>query len=242
MALDLVVPYLDKTLSVPCNAPADPSPPPLSRDARKISHLKSSTDLNIVLDLARPTPSHGQARHNSDDDDSDGSPDRVKHPMVRKRSGELVRPALRPSSAKKRPSSMPGTPTYKAVHFDFHLEHVRHFLQLDKPLAVSARSSPVENYDSEIEFPLGQEPARSASPQFKWEIRLADFPSDTLARQSLPVCVERVFLSSDNKNITGTVAVQNLAFQKTVVARFTLDYWKTTSEVLADYNHDIRRR
>jgi hypothetical protein len=33
-----------------------------------------------------------------------------------------------------------------------------------------------------------------------------------------------------------------LAFQKLVVARFTLDYWKTTSEVDADYNHDVRRR
>ena len=241
MALDLVVPYLDKTLQVPSNTPADPPGPPLSREARKISHSRSSTDPNSVLDLARPTPSTGQAQHDSDDD-SDGSLDRAKPPMVRKKSGELVRPALRPSSANRRPSSMPGTPTYKAVHFDSHLEHVRHFLQVDRPLAVSAGSSPVENYDGESEFLPGQDPARSASPPFEWEIRLANFPSDTRARQSWPVRVERVFLSSDNKNIIGIIAVQNLSFQKTVVVRFTLDYWKTTSEVLADYNHDIRQR
>jgi hypothetical protein len=49
-------------------------------------------------------------------------------------------------------------------------------------------------------------------------------------------------VSSDNRNLVGTIAVQNLAFNKLVVARFTLDYWKTTSEVLADYNYDVRRR
>jgi hypothetical protein len=40
----------------------------------------------------------------------------------------------------------------------------------------------------------------------------------------------------------GTVAVANISFQKLVVARFTLDYWQTTSEVVAEYTNDIRRR
>jgi hypothetical protein len=139
---------------------------------------------------------------------------------------------------------MPGTPTYsKAVHFDSHLEHVRHFLQVDKPLAVSAGSSLVENYENEMEFPFGSnESGRSRQPPFEWEIRLSNFPADVKQRESWPVHVEKVFLSSDNKNLVGAIAVQNLAFQKLVVARFTLDYWKTTSEVAADYNHDVRRR
>lgn len=38
------------------------------------------------------------------------------------------------------------------------------------------------------------------------------------------------------------VAVANLAFQKLVVARFTFDYWKTVSEVGADYSADVRRK
>jgi Carbohydrate/starch-binding module (family 21) len=165
-------------------------------------------------------------------------------PMLRKKSGELVRSALRPPSAKGRLSSMPGTPTYsKAVHFDSNLEHVRHFLQVDKPLAVSAGSSPVENYENEMEFPLGSnESGRSRQPSFEWEIRLSNFPADVKQRESWPVRFEGVFLSSDNKNLVGAIAVQNLAFQKLVVARFTLDYWKTTSEVAADYNHDVRQR
>ena len=247
MALDLVVPQLDKSLSTPNNTSTESSRPPLSREARKISHSRSSTDSNIVLDLAHQRKSPVKFEQVDDEDEEEDSDEpirRTKPPMLRKKSGELVRPALRPSSAKRRPSSMPGTPTYsKAVHFDSHLEHVRHFLQVDKPLAVSAGSSPVENYESEMEFPFGyDESGRPRSQPFEWEIRLSNFPTDAQQRESLPVRVERVFLSSDNKNLVGTIIVQNLAFQKLVVARFTLDYWKTTSEVVADFNHDVRRR
>lgn len=221
---------------------ADVSRPPLSQEARKISHSRSSTDSNIVFEppkIQKPVSFH----QDSDSSDSD-TPNPNRPAMVRKKSGELVRPALRPSS-RRRPSSMPGTPTYsKAVHFDSHLEHVRHFLQVDRPLAVSAGSSPVENYESESEFPFGSDESstRSRSPSYDWEMRLANFPADSDRRKSQPVFVERIFLSSDNKNLIGTVAVQNMAFQKTVVARFTLDYWKTTSEVVADYNTDVRRK
>lgn len=223
--------------------PANVSRPPLSQEARKISHSRSSTDSSIVFEPPKIQTPPVSFEQDSDSSDCD-TPNLNRPAMVRKKSGELVRPALRPSS-RRRPSSMPGTPTYsKAVHFDSHLEHVRHFLQVDRPLAVSAGSSPVETYESENEFPFGSEESstRSRSPAHEWDMRLANFPADSDSRKSQPVFVERVFLSSDNKNLIGTVAVQNMAFQKTVVARFTLDYWKTTSEVVADYNTDVRRK
>jgi hypothetical protein len=139
---------------------------------------------------------------------------------------------------------MPGTPTFsKAVHFDAHLEHVRHFLQVDRPLAVSAGSSPAESHNSDTEFPFSdEESSKPWSLPYEWEIILQNFPPDTLERLQSPVRVEKVCLSPDNKTLIGTVAVANLAFNKTVVARFTLDYWKTTSEVLAEYTNDIRRK
>lgn len=164
-----------------------------------------------------------------------------KRPRIRKKSGELMRPTLR---APRRPSTPAATPTYsKAVHFDSHLEHVRHFLQVDRPLAVSEGSSPVESYESEVEFPLSNdEPAhRSRLMPYEWEIRLANFPADSEERKLMPVCLERIFLSSDNKNLVGVVAVANIAYSKYVTARFTLDCWKTTSEVVAEYNNDVRR-
>lgn len=229
------------------NVSANDSRPPLSREARKISHSRSTTDGSIVFDspakvqIASPT----SYKPDSEDDDDDEGLQLSRPPMVRKKSGELVRPALRPSS-RRRPSSMPGTPTYsKAVHFDSHLEHVRHFLQVDRPLAVSAGSSPVETYESESEFPFGSDEssARPRGPSYEWEIKLTNFPNNEVdLRKTWPVHVERIFLSSDNKTLIGSIAVQNLAFQKVVISRFTFDYWKTTSEVVADFSHDVRRK
>jgi hypothetical protein len=218
--------------------------PPLSQEARKISHSRSSTDSNIMFESPqKQMASPVSPSVDTDESDSDNGPS-GRPPMLRKKSGELVRPALRPSS-RRRPSSMPGTPTYsKAVHFDSHLEHVRHFLQVDRPLAVSAGSSPVENYESENEFPFGgdESTARPRTPTFEWTISLANFPADSESRRSQPVFVERIFLSSDNKHMIGTIAVQNLAFHKAVAVRFTLDYWKTTSEIAAEYNNDLNQR
>ncbi|KAB8301634.1 hypothetical protein EYC80_003472 [Monilinia laxa] len=220
-----------------------------SQQPRKAQHARSNTE-TVFLDLRSNGPKNPSAPETpttgSDDELSDGEAEmaRRKPQMLRKKSGELVRPALRPSSARRRPSSMPGTPTFsKAVHFDSHLEHVRHFLQVDRPLAVSAGSSPNENeaYESDSEFPFGHDDSNNRGPPFEWEIVLANFPPMTPQRAAMPIRVERVYLSADNKNLIGTVAVVNLAFNKLVVARFTLDYWKTTSEVVAEYNNDIRQ-
>jgi hypothetical protein len=137
---------------------------------------------------------------------------------------------------------MPGTPTFsKAVHFDSHLEHVRHFLQVDRPLAVSAGSSPADNYESDTEYPF--KPASKPeprSPPFELEIVMNNFPAETPLRKSLPVRLERVWMSPDQKSLIGSIAVANLAFQKFVVCRFTFDYWKTTSEVGAEYHQEIK--
>ncbi|KAL9108585.1 MAG: hypothetical protein Q9227_006671 [Pyrenula ochraceoflavens] len=239
-----VAPELTKSLSAPVlHRALESSHLPLSREARKISHSRSSTDSGILLDLANQVQSPMQMTSGMDEEDSDEAQVIMKPQMVRKKSGELVKPALRPASIKRRPSSMPGTPTYsKAVHFDSNLEHVRHFLQVERPLAVSAGSSPVDNYENEVEFPFGSEKSRNGGPPFEWEIRLPNFPSEVADRRRHAVRVERIYLSSDKQHLVGSIAVQNIAFHKNVVARFTLDYWKTTSEIVAEYNNDVRKK
>ncbi|CAK7235655.1 hypothetical protein SCUCBS95973_009340 [Sporothrix curviconia] len=200
---------------------------------RRVSHIRSATEPSV-------SPSAGSSVNSDEDNDLEIL---SKPPMVRKKSGELVRPALRLGSG-RRPSSMPGTPTFsKVVHFDSHLEHVRHFLQVDRPLAVSAGSSPVEQYDSESEYPFNgnakrQQQNRGGVPH-EWEIILSKFPVETPDRKALPVRLERVWLSPDQKFLHGSIAVLNLAFTKSVVCRFTLDYWKTTSEIAAEYCAEI---
>lgn len=203
------------------------------------SHGRSATDPSGMIPKSAETSTTG-----SEEDSEEET--RRKPQMVRKKSGELVRPALRGSS-QRRPSSMPGTPTYasKAVHFDSNLEHVRHFLQVDRPAAVSAGSSPVDTYDSDTEYPFSGDERMGGirSPPYDWEIRTLNFPSnDSPIRMTLPVRLENVWLSGDQKSLMGSVAVSNLAFQKTVTCRFTFDYWKTTSEVSAGYVHEILPR
>ncbi|KAM5350998.1 hypothetical protein ACJ41O_003721 [Fusarium nematophilum] len=208
----------------------------LAKAGRKKGHVRSVTEPHPTLTKS----ADGSLSVSEEETDEE----LLKKPqMVRKKSGELVRPALRAPS-RRRPSSMPGTPVFsKAVHFDSHLEHVRHFLQVDRPLAVSAGSSPVDSYESDTEYPFpgnGRQTART--PPFEWEILTSNFPHDSVTRKSLPVRLEKVWLSSDQKTLLGSVAVANLAFHKAVTCRFTLDYWKTTSEVAADYSHEIRPR
>ena len=226
--------------------PPETSPrPPLSAGARKISHSRSSTDSSAFFDFPRNKfDSPGQSSSPSDDEDIEDNELRLKPALIRKKSGELVRPALRASSMKRRPSSAPGTPTYsKAVHFQENsMEHVRHFLQVDRPIAVSAGSSPQDPYDSDTEYPFDSDESKSNSSPYQWEIRLSNFPRTSIERRLSPVWTEKIYLSADTKVLIGSVVVRNLAFHKVVVARFTLDYWKTTSEVGAEYNTDVRKK
>ena len=210
----------------------------LSAEARKIAHSRSSSEILLSKHNIDTSPA---IITSSDDSDAEDDGLIMKPPLLRKKSGELVKPALRPAS-RRRPSSMPGTPTYsKAVHFNEDIEQVRHFLSVDRPIAVSAGSSPVETaYESENEYPF-EDDARSKTPE--WEIKLANWPvSETYERQTAPVRVERIALASDHQTLVGSIACANIAFHKFVVARFTLDYWKTTSEVAAEYNHDVRKK
>ncbi|KAH6645641.1 putative phosphatase regulatory subunit-domain-containing protein [Truncatella angustata] len=201
---------------------------------RRISHNRPKTERSFMV-----SKSPNASLKNSDD--SEQVHPSKKPQVVRKKSGELVHPALRPAS-RQRTTSMPSIPTLsKAVHFDSHLEHVRHFLQVDRPLAVSAGPSPANNYATGTVDPFDWK-SGSKSPPYKWELVMNNFPVETLVRSSLPARVERVWMSSDQKSLNGSIGVANMAFQKHVVCRFTFDYWETMSEVGAEYTHEIKSR
>ena len=153
--------------------------------------------------------------------------------MVRKKSGEVVRPSLKNANLRRRPLSLPSTPVFpKAVHFDAQLEHVRHFLHSEKPLAVSTNTSPSAEYSSSNEFPFEKELSEK-----QYQIELPNFPTgDQSNRPDNPVRVESVFLSSNGTSLIGKVLVKNIAFHKWVAVRFTFDHWQTVSEVAATFD------
>ncbi|OLL25428.1 Protein phosphatase 1 regulatory subunit 3A [Neolecta irregularis DAH-3] len=208
--------------------PGSPKPQPFN-SFKVLSHHRSSSD-TLTLDLS--CLSLVNFNNSSDSDQDPFKPLR----MIRKKSGELVRPSLRSPSSSRRPKSAPATPAYKSVTFSSDLEHVRHFHQSERPIAVSTEASPTD-YFSDQEFPLVKSP-----PSDNLAIELPNFPVDTLTRKTAPVRLEHLKLSSDKKNLLGKVAVRNLAFNKWVAVRFTVDYWQTISEVAAEFDDDVRRK
>ncbi|BGP22578.1 hypothetical protein Rt10032_c08g3448 [Rhodotorula toruloides] len=164
-------------------------------------------------------------------------------PMLRKKSGELVRPSLKADTMRRdfsKPRSAPATPVCpKYVHFDTHLEHVKHFLAQQRPAAVSRSGSPVETEteDEPEAFPF---PAMATPQAGTVKLVLPNFPSAVArAQKDKDVYVESLEMTPDGRSIRGLVRVRNLAFEKWVAVRFTLDHWQTVSEVSADYVDSI---
>ena len=160
------------------------------------------------------------------------------HLTVKKSSGEIVRPVLKHSRIRRQPLSKRGISTCsKVVRFDSDLERVQYFLEIDRPSVVRTNVSGVESFPDEI-VSLGERGA-SVNNQFpfvEWDIILSDFPEESPERLSLPVRLENIRISQDSTQLIGTVAVANLAFSKVVTCRYTMDYWMTTSDVVAEFH------
>ncbi|TCD63497.1 hypothetical protein EIP91_005330, partial [Steccherinum ochraceum] len=157
-----------------------------------------------------------------------------------------------------RAQSAPSTPNvHKNVHFDENgLESVRLFNRTGKPSSVSkppgdeteteteAETSNAERGISSFPFPslssssLGLSMPSSASSQnIVHEIDTAPHMTSSIPSPSpspppqANVHLETVTLPRTRPpTLRGTVLVRNLAFEKNVAVRFTLDEWQTTSE------------
>lgn len=165
--------------------------------------------------------------------------------LVRKKLGEVVKPVIRESSVHRRARSLPLTPTFKQVHFGIDTD-VKYFHQRDRPLAISNPNSPdAPQLDSELEsdvelpnWSLDASGDTSYPRPLQWLILLLNFPHLSYTKciaHKRPVFLERVFLQHDTVLLVGHVAVRNLAFEKTVTVRYSLDNWLTIIELPATY-------
>lgn len=185
---------------------------------------------------------NSRARSASENQRSDSKDEVPRKPtLIRKQSGELVRPALRASCRRATDSIIPRIPASpKAVHFQTHdMEHIRLFQRGERSIAAGADSSFSASQGNYIDLGLEDEASDSRLFPYRWEIQLNDIPQQSSERTRLQVRLERIYLSSDTKVLIGIVAVNNLAFYKLVTARFTLDHWKTTNEVVAEFDYGV---
>ncbi|KAJ7063655.1 putative phosphatase regulatory subunit-domain-containing protein [Mycena amicta] len=206
-----------------------PSVRPLvySPGAGAISGLRALSTSHIPTFAPPPSPSNDPPR------------------IVRKKSGEPLKSSLKSSTPRVRGSlavvingaagsskSAPNTPTTGTrarVHFNSQLEQVKLFLAEQKPLAVSRDGSPTDDTSGTEDFPdfvFGRD-------QGVLEMLVVVPPPEG----EVDVKLQTLVLAEDKTSVAGTVAVRNLAFDKWVAVRFSLDDWQTTSEVTARYSH-----
>lgn len=183
--------------------------------------------------------------------------------LIRKKSGEILKPALKyggplaangtplegprtdvspssPHSARFESKSCPTTPSCpKYVHFDSQLERVKLFLHDQKPQVVSRGGSPSEHYTTsegeEYPFPPTDE---ERDEKRLLQIKLPNFPSSHPPEADL--YLESLFLDDDRKNLRGMIMCKNLSYAKWVAVRFTFDFWQTTSEVTATHKDSVK--
>ncbi|RPD55656.1 hypothetical protein L226DRAFT_548268 [Lentinus tigrinus ALCF2SS1-7] len=168
--------------------------------------------------------------------------------IARKKSGEPLKSSLksrRPvvrgdlsvitgegfASSKSEPTTPMAT---KSVHFDSRLERVKLFLAEQKPLAISREGSPTDTSGTESDFPSAIYGSKRAGQEDKMlTMQLTNQPA--VPRAEADLALEDLTLSEDGTCLNGRARVRNLAFEKWIAIRFTVDWWQTTSEVTAKY-------
>ncbi|KAE9393667.1 hypothetical protein BT96DRAFT_214938 [Gymnopus androsaceus JB14] len=228
--------------------PAEPASPKFgiagSQKERTVSLPRESEPPVLILKvLPSRTHSETQVAFPSVQPSSHKSAPLPPALVVRKKSGQLVKPSLKRSKSAFKGSlsvnpgglsskSEPATPTVpKAVKFDSRLEHVKLFLAEQRPRAVSRDGSPTDDTSgTESDFPsfiFGDTKSKSL------KMMVTNMPPSL--NLDTDIVMEEMKLSSDEISIVGRVRVRNISFQKWIATRFTFDDWQTTSEVTARY-------
>lgn len=228
-----------------------------------INAKSDGSELEVQTDLDPTTPIYAMRELNI------GGTPSEPYRLVRKKSGEIVKPLLK-DNIKHRTRSLPSTPTYKQVHFGGDTD-VRYFKQKDRPAAILAQNSPTfrgqddsdlpqydsddsiqDYFDDELNSHVDKKKPGSGTTKYpaphhgkliEWELELLNFPMllyhEKITVRGLPVFLERTFISTDKKHLLGQIAVKNLAFEKYITVRYTCDLWATIVEIPTVYVADV---
>lgn len=162
------------------------------------------------------------------DDDDDDKPRRLQ------RSSSL--------KTGKTPPGTPGTPGRKKfVRFadvlGLDLADVKTFLDNEIPIVPKSAYDDLDYRESQQDnifaAQFGPQPEKILVPLFQQPAGLPSFLDKVRERQ---VCLENAAVTDPiNMTITGTVRVRNLDFNKSVHIRYSLDNWKSFSDLQANY-------
>ncbi|KAF8496752.1 carbohydrate-binding module family 21 protein [Russula emetica] len=174
--------------------------------------------------------------------------------LPREKSGEPLKSSLKMRRAHSQGSipvitdpvnsssskNAPAMPAHKGVRFHSQLEHVKLFSTKQKPLAVSRDGYPTDTSGTDSDFPPfiyhGRDDDLKERPLVMHRIDVPTAPP--LPEDTRDVVIENIALVGTV--VEGTVRVRNIAFEKWIAVRFTLDKWQTTSEVTGCYKESLQ--
>ncbi|GME67379.1 unnamed protein product [[Candida] boidinii] len=249
----------------------------------KRSNLHKLTD-DPELNNATSTSTNNNNNYYDDDEDYSNA---FHHPLVRKKSGELVKPSLKLNTYKSS-ASLPTTPTYKSVHFGASID-VKFFDEADKPKAISAGNSPYnsddddedkdeedgdeendsnDDYDNDSNDELNEIDFEKFNKIFDysidyiennnlqslkkfeklikkfWFLDLTNFPKIIIRDEidsETPIFLERMFMNPLNTELIGQICGKNLAYEKLITIKYTINNWNSIININANYYNDIPR-
>ncbi|KAJ2850297.1 hypothetical protein IWW36_001983 [Coemansia brasiliensis] len=164
--------------------------------------------------------------------------------IIRKDSGEIVRPCLRkhnttPVALSERSSSPKPMRPPRFVHFGADLENIRWFFKGQSPQAV--REDVMSGYCSSVSEDRRTENVARQAESVRMTALRRPSPSFAVFEDS-PVVVEQVELADrrlGSATLRGTVKVHNIAFEKDVAVRYSFDQWRTAAEVSAAFSRTL---
>ena len=227
---------------------------PTRTNTHTATHTHSGMDSQLLIPSS-PLKAYDVVSISTDNDMASGDGNEVEtnamhFPLLRKKSGELVKSSLRLNTL-SRSNSLPNT---KSVRFATRLENVKFFKKSEKPTAVSSRlakatrwdfDSEDEDYEDNEERGTGEHVElwddkvldEDLDLSQKWSIKSNDCPYNPLSlnfaklASNRDVILESVKLNSLGDSLIGFVYAKNIAFEKKIIVKLTYDNWKSFVEV-----------
>ncbi|ODV98289.1 hypothetical protein PACTADRAFT_48075 [Pachysolen tannophilus NRRL Y-2460] len=176
--------------------------------------------------------------------------------LIRKKSGELLKSSLRlPDLTRSR--SMPNTG--KSVRFASNLEDVKLFEKTGRPIAVSTENSPTLGATTTTTTSTTKRKPKVSDSTFSWDSESNSSDSDDesfmLAKAnswkvvssnvknfygidySKNVILTRI--EARNSTLVGLITVKNIAFDKKINLRLSIDGWKSLIIIQANYKRSL---
>ncbi|KAK4512525.1 erg24, C-14 sterol reductase [Mucor velutinosus] len=179
-------------------------------------------------------------------------PSSISSPQQKHGADKIDLPQFRLKSSLKNPksASAPCSPTIGLKSVRFHttnLEDICLFRKAQTPLAISQKSIFWANDDEDDSDSTSSSSGSSDEEEqpIKKSIKCSNWPtrlSDIIDRKNKIIRVDKNTMRlQDDDFIVGKVSVRNLNYHKTVMIRYTFDYWESVDNIQATYQESSQK-